>query len=145
MEQPTFTLLLDYLYSKFAVTFILCIIGVVIRIISTAVNNKQRVSRGKLIASTMFSTFLMCAIGEYIHINFSVYVFLCVVVGMWSTNIVSLALDSKFMSKVTLKCLNKVASPVAKSISEALDDDTKKDAADKKSIEEKKPEEKDSG
>ena len=143
MEQPTFTLLLDYLYSKFAVTFILCIIGVAIRLISTAVNNKQRVSRGKLIASTMFSTFLMCAIGEYIHINFSVYVFLCVVVGMWSTKIVSLALDSKFMSKVTLKCLKKVASPVAKSISEALDDDTK-DATKKKSIEEK-PEEKDSG
>ena len=143
MEQPTFTLLLDYLYSKFAVTFILCIIGVAIRLISTAVNNKQRVSRGKLIASTMFSTFLMCAVGEYIHINFSVYVFLCVVVGMWSTKIVSLALDSKFMSKVTLKCLKKVASPVAKSISEALDDDTK-DAAKKKSIEEK-PEEKDSG
>lgn len=143
MEQPTFTLLLDYLYSKFAVTFILCIIGVAIRLISTAVNNKQRVSRGKLIASTMFSTFLMCAIGEYIHINFSVYVFLCVVVGMWSTKIISLALDSKFMSKVTLKCLKKVASPVAKSISEALDDDTK-DAAKKKSIEEK-PEEKDSG
>lgn len=91
----------------------------------------------------MFSTFLMCAVGEYIHINFSVYVFLCVVVGMWSTKIVSLALDSKFMSKVTLKCLNKVASPVAKSISEALDDDTK-DAAKKKSAEEK-PEEKDSG
>lgn len=143
MEQPTFTLLLDYLYSKFAVTFILCIIGVAIRLISTAVNNKQRVSRGKLIASTMFSTFLMCAVGEYIHINFSVYVFLCVVVGMWSTKIVSLALDSKFMSKVTLKCLKKVASPVAKSISEALDDDTK-DAANKKSVEEK-PEEKDSG
>lgn len=143
MEQPTFTLLLDYLYSKFAVTFILCIIGVAIRLISTAVNNKQRVSRGKLIASTMFSTFLMCAVGEYIHINFSVYVFLCVVVGMWSTKIVSLALDNKFMSKVTLKCLNKVASPVAKSISEALDDDTK-DAAKKKSTEEK-PEEKDSG
>lgn len=143
MEQPTFTLLLDYLYSTFAVTFILCIIGVVIRLISTAVNNKQRVSRGKLIASTMFSTFLMCAVGEYIHINFSVYVFLCVVVGMWSTKIVSLALDSKFMSKVTLKCLKKVASPVAKSISEALDDDTK-DAANKKSVEEK-PEEKDSG
>ena len=143
MEQPTFTLFLDYLYSKFAVTFILCIIGVVIRLISTAVNNKQRVSRGKLIASTMFSTFLMCAVGEYIHINFSVYVFLCVVVGMWSTKIVSLALDSKFMSKVTLKCLKKVASPVAKSISEALDDDTK-DAAKKKSTEEK-PEEKDSG
>lgn len=143
MEQPTFTLLLDYLYSKFAVTFILCIIGVAIRLISTAVNNKQRVSRGKLIASTMFSTFLMCAVGEYIHINFSVYVFLCVVVGMWSTKIVSLALDSKFMSKVTLKCLKKVASPVAKSMSEALDDDTK-DAAKKKSTEEK-PEEKDSG
>ena len=149
MEQPTFTLLLDYLYSKFAVTFILCIIGVVIKVIITTVNNKQRVSIGKLIASTMFSTFLMCAIGEYIHINFSIYVLLSVVVGMWSTNLVALFLNSKFMSNLTLKYLKKVAGPVAKSISEALDEEDTGDkqdgSADKtKSIEEK-PESKDSG
>lgn len=138
MDHLTFTLLLDYLYSKFAVTFILCIIGVVIRILITTVNNKQIVSRGKLLASTLFSTILMCAIGEYIHITFSVYVLLCVVVGMWSTKIVSLALDSKFMSKFTLRCLDKVATPVAKSISEALDEDNKKS-------EESTDEKKDSG
>ena len=71
MEQPTFTLLLDYLYSQFAVTFILSIVGVVIRVTVKTINNKDRVSIGKLIASTMFSTFLMCAVREYIHINFS--------------------------------------------------------------------------
>lgn len=149
MEQPTFTLLLDYLYSKFAVTFILCIVGVIIKVIITTVNNKQRVSIGKLIASTMFSTFLMCAIGEYIHINFSIYALICVVVGMWSTNLVALFLNSKFISNLTLKYLKKVAGPVAKSISEALDEedisDNKNCSADEiKSIEEK-PEDKDSG
>lgn len=127
MEQPTFTLFLDYLYSKFAVTFILCIIGVIIKVITTSVNKKQRVSIGKLIASTMFSTFLMCAVGEYIHINFSIYVLLSVVVGMWSTNLVALFLNSKFISNLTLKCLKSVAGPVAKSISETLDEENTND------------------
>lgn len=130
MEQPTFTLFLDYLYSKFAVTFILCIVGVIIKVITTSVNKKQRVSIGKLIASTMFSTFLMCAVGEYIHINFSIYVLLSVVVGMWSTDLVALFLNSKFISNLTLKYLKTVAGPVAKSISEALDEENTDDKKD---------------
>lgn len=144
MEQPTFTLLLDYLYSQFAVTFILSIVGVVIRVMVKTINNKDRVSIGKLIASTMFSTFLMCAVREYIHINFSVYVLLCVVVGMWSSSIVSIVLNSKFMSSLVRKYLKRTAGPVAKSIVDALDEPVEDSDKKVKSIEEK-PDKKDSG
>lgn len=123
MEQPTFTLLLDYLYSKFAVTFILCIIGVIIKVMITSVNKKQKVSIGKLIASTMFSTFLMCAIVEHYHITFSIYALISVIVGMWSTNLVALFLNSRFIRNLTLRYLKTVAGPLAKSISESLDEE----------------------
>lgn len=145
MDQVTITLLLDYLYSKFAVTFILSIIGVVIRMIVNNVNSKQRVSTGRLIASTMFSTVLLCAIGEFVYINFSVYVLLCVIVGMWSTKLVSLVLDSKFMGKFTMKYLKRVSGTVAKSLSEALEEETESEDKKSKNEKEEQPDEENSG
>ena len=131
MEQFTFTLLLDYLYHRFAITFILTIFGAVIKVIMNNVGNRQRISIGKVLASTMFSTILMCAIGEVIPFAFAVYVLVCVVVGMWSMNIITLAMNSKFMTKFISKYLTNIAGPVAKSLSDALDDsnnvDDKKD------------------
>ena len=145
MDQVTITLLLDYLYSKFAVTFILSIIGVVIRMIVNNVNSKQRVSTGRLIASTMFSTVLLCAIGEFAYINFSVYVLLCVIVGMWSTKLVSLVLDSKFMGKFTMKYLKRVSGTAAKSQTKALEEETESEDKKSKNEKEEQPDEENSG
>lgn len=121
MEQFTFTLLLDYIYNKFALTFLIAILGVVIRTLMSNVSAKQKVSIGKVLASTVFSTILMCAIRELIPFTFTVYVLVCVIVGMWSMKIVSLVMDSKFMTKFISKYLKSIAGPVAKSLSDALD------------------------
>lgn len=123
MEQFTFTLLLDYLYHRFSVTFILTMFGVVIRILMSSVNYKQKVSIGKVLASTMFSTILMCAISELVAFAFTVYVLVCALAGMWSMKIVSLGLNSKFMTKVISKYLKFIAGPFAKSISDALEEE----------------------
>lgn len=123
MEQFTFTLLLDYIYNKFALTFLITILGVVIRTLMSNVSAKQKVSIGKVLASTVFSTILMCAIRELIPFTFTVYVLVCVIVGMWSMKIVSLVMDSKFMTKFISKYLKNIAGPVAKSLSDALDDE----------------------
>lgn len=123
MEQFTFTLLLDYIYNKFALTFLITILGVVIRTLMSNVSAKQKVSIGKVLASTVFSTILMCAIRELIPFTFTVYVLVCVIVGMWSMKIVSLVMDSKFMTKFISKYLTSIAGPVAKSLSDALDDE----------------------
>lgn len=146
MDQLTFTLLLDYLYSNFAVTFILSIIGVVIRLVVKNVGAKQRISIGRFVASAVFSTILLCALRNYVDIDFSVYVFLCIVVGMWSPNIVSVVLDSKFMTNLLKKYLKGVSEPIAKSLSDALEDENKKDTADNtNAIEDKSPDKKDTG
>lgn len=146
MDQLTFTLLLDYLYSNFAVTFILSIIGVVIRLVVKNVGAKQRISIGRFVSSAVFSTILLCALRNYVDIDFSVYVFLCIVVGMWSPNIVSVVLDSKFMTNLLKKYLKGVSEPIAKSLSDALEDENKKDTADNtNAIEDKSPDKKDTG
>ena len=123
MEQFTFTLLLDYIYNKFALPFLITILGVVIRTLMSNVSAKQKVSIGKVLASTVFSTILMCAIRELIPFTFTVYVLVCVIVGMWSMKIVNLVMDSKFMTKFISKYLKSIAGPVAKSLSDALDDE----------------------
>ena len=74
----------------------------------------------------MFSTVLMCAVKDYIDIAFSVYVLTCVIVGMWSTKIISLVADSKFMGKVTKRLLKSIASPVADAVSDVLDEEENK-------------------
>ena len=126
MDQLTFTLLLDYIYNRFAVTLVLCSIGVFIKNIINDISYKRKVSIGKTVASSMFSTVLMCAVKDYIGIAFSVYVLTCVIVGMWSTKIISLVVDSKFMGKVTKRLLKSIASPVADAVSDVLDEEENK-------------------
>lgn len=125
MDQLTFTLLLDYIYNRFAVTLVLCSVGVVIKNIINDISSKRKVSIGKTVASSMFSTVLMCAVRDYIDIAFSAYVLICLIVGMWSTKIVSLVADSKFMGKVTKRLLKSIANPVADAVSDVLDEENK--------------------
>lgn len=125
MDQLTFTLLLDYIYNKFAVTLVLCSVGVVIRNIISDFSCNRKVSIGKTVASSMFSTVLMCAVKDYIDIAFSIYVLACVIIGMWSTRIISLVADSKFMGKVTKRLLKSIANPVADAVSDVLDEENK--------------------
>lgn len=134
MEQFTFTLLLDYLYHRFSITFIITMLGVVIRILMSNVNLHQKVSIGKVIASTMFSTVLMCAVSELVPFSFTVYVLVCVIAGMWSMKIVSLGLNSKFMSKVLSRYIKSIAEPIADALEEENNDvDRSKDKKDNKS------------
>lgn len=137
MDQITFTLLLDYVYRKFAVTFVICIFGVLAKTITTTMGTRNRISISKMIVSTMFSTVLMCAIGEFININFSLYVLLSVIIGMWSDSIISFALNGKFMKKVLFKYFKKTIGPVAESISDALNEEDE-ESEDKKQDENKK-------
>ena len=125
MDQLTFTLLLDYIYNRFAVTLVLCSVGVVIKNIINDISSKRKVSIGKTVASSMFSTVLMCAVRDYIDIAFSAYVLICLIVGMWSAKIVSLVADSKFMGKVTKRLLKSIANPVADAVSDVLDEENK--------------------
>lgn len=122
MQQFTFTLFLDYLYNRFALTFVLCIIGSIIRILINASKERKSVSISKVLASTMFSTVLMCALSEFIPFTFTVYVLVCVLIGMWNQKILHLFLDSKFMTKLLENSLKTIAGPVSDIIEDTISD-----------------------
>lgn len=133
MGTISFTLLLDYLYNKFAVTFILSIIGVSIREIVGNVNARQRIDISKVLASTVFTTIAMCALREYVNLSFSVYVLLCVVMSMWSPWIVSLVLNSKFMGAVLTRFIKKtLPEPISDTIEELINEEETEDTSTEK-------------
>lgn len=136
MDSLSIYLLLDYFYNKFAVTFILSVIGVSIREIVGNVNEKKHIQIGKIIVSSLFSTVAMCAIGDYFHIAFSLYALVCVIFGMWSIKIVSFILTSRFANAV-LKTVSKNGPSVASDFVEsAMDDDTENKKQSNKSSKE---------
>lgn len=126
MNQLTFTLFLDYFYNNFAVTFVLCCMGVAIRnIVNESNTNNNKISITKTMASSIFSTTLVCAVNEYIDISFNTYALVCVLIGIWSAKIISLATNSKFMGKIVSKFLKGISSPIMKAVSDTLIEEDK--------------------
>lgn len=126
MDPISITVFLEYIYSKFAVTFILSIIGVSIREMlgnakSKSDNKHTRIHLGKVITLTLFSTVVMCAAGDYIHVSFSIYVLLCILFGMWSRALIRIVTDNRFIKTFVVKFIGSISPPAGQSISDALD------------------------
>ena len=85
----------------------------------------------RIVTSTVFSTFLMCACAEYIDLPFSVYAITSVFCGMWGLVIINFAMSGKFMSKFMNNFVKKITDPILKSAvesaSEALKEKDKDD------------------
>ena len=119
MNEFTIDILLEFLYKKFAITFALCFIGAVMRKWmnsrnSTGSNNKKNLV-GEVIMSAVFSTFLMCAVADYVNtdLHFEVYAILSIILGMWGLQIIKLIMDGKFIINL-LKHLTK--TPIDNSV-----------------------------
>ena len=116
-------ILLEFLYNDFAITFIFCFIGAFIRrtIRYTKVEgdrNVRVINTKKIVTSILFSTFLICAITEYIELPFNVFVILSVLCGMWGMEIVNIALNEQILMKFFIAFGSKFKNPIIKSASE---------------------------
>ena len=133
MNEITVYVLLEFLYNKFAVTFLLCLIGAGTREVfrSTKDKDSKRLDIKKIATSTVFSTFLMCACAEYIDLPFSVYAIASIVCGMWGLALINLVLNGKFINKFLVNVSKKVADPIVKSAVEAASEMTEEDSEDK--------------
>lgn len=144
MEAITIDILLEFLYKKFAVTFILCLVGSFIREVSITTKGKtsKMLSIKKIVTSTVFSTFLMCACSEYVDLPFSVYAIINVLCGMWGLAIVDLLITDNFLLKFLRKLIKKIASPLLKifveSVAEVAEEKQKEKENSKKKSKKKK-------
>lgn len=129
--MASFSLFLDYLFNQFITTFILSIIGVLIREILGQVNKpKQKMNLLKLILTTFFVTVMACAIQEYVNLKFSIYALLVIVLSSQSGRLITLLMNGKLVSSIILKLFkrsaSKVVANVADEISKSLEENEKK-------------------
>lgn len=121
MDMMSLGNILEYLYDRFILTFILCLIGAIIRetmntMKLTSINIKR------MMASVIMASTLMCIVVDYVKFQFSIYIAVCIIAGIWSPFIMKLILDSKIMGKLLRGIIKNMKDPIAKGISEAITD-----------------------
>lgn len=120
MQDITIDVLLEFLYNRFGVTLVFCLLGSLIRqglkVTSSKKDIKSRMLDMKHMAvSSIFSTFLMCACADYIELQFSIYATFCVICGMWGLALCKIAINGKFMSNLLYSASGKISNPIIKS------------------------------
>lgn len=139
MDVISLSILLEYLYKKFIVTFVLCLIGGIAReTFNTVRMNKMDIK--KLLISTIVASFIMCAVIDYVEIPFGVYTVICIICGMWSQTLLRIIMHTKFMTLLVGRILKKIKEPIIEEVIDTLDEinDTNNDCAIDKTNDESK-------
>lgn len=136
MDSIYLSLFLEYLYKKFAVTFILCLIGAFLKQSTLNSRKAKKINLVSLFSPTIFSTIILCAIIDYVDMNFSIYAVVCVLIGMWSSILLKLFLDTNFIKKVVAIILKKISGPLSKYSDEIIEDIEKSNLEDENSEDE---------
>lgn len=134
MDVITLSILLEFLYNKFMVTFILCFIGSITREAFNAIK-MSRMNIKKLLASTIVASFILCAVLDYVEIPFSIYTVICIVCGIWSQSVLKTIMHTKFITLCLGRILKKIKEPLIEELSdviEEMNEDEKKDAVSDK-------------
>lgn len=144
MNEITFSVLLEFLYNKFAVTFVLCFVGAFMHeILSTTKKSKDKSKMFNIkraVTSTVFSTFLMCACAVYVDLQFETYAVLSVICGLWGFALIKLVMNKNFVTTFISKMIKKITSPIIKSAAETItemSEEKKKSSKSKKNNESK--------
>lgn len=134
MNQFSIDILLEFLYNKFATTFMFCLFGSIVREYLTVKNfinktdsnskNGGEMNPGKVVISAIFSTILMCACADYVNVDLhiEVYAIISVVLGMWGIGIMKAMLDKKFINSFLKRITKVITDPLIKSAVESASD-----------------------
>lgn len=130
MDVISLGLLLEYLYDKFVVTFILCLIGGIIRETASTAMKQKQMNAKRMMASVVLASALMCALVDYVKVPFSIYTIICILVGIWAPVLLKLIMNTKIMMKLVSNIAANMKDPIAKGISTTineLDEDENRD------------------
>ena len=110
MDVISLNILLEYLYKRFVVTFLLCLVGAFIK--ESTVSGKMNFL--SVLSSTIFSSVLICTLIEYIKVPFSLYAAITLLVGMWSSSLIKLFLNLKFVQSLMKVLVKNISGPASK-------------------------------
>ena len=121
MDAISVSILLEYLYKKFVVTFIMCLIGAFLRE-SVKTVKQTKLNTRKTLASAILASVLMCALFDYISIPFSIYTVLTIITGMWSHTLLNLLLNVKIMKVLLKNIFKNIKDPVMQGLSDTMEE-----------------------
>ena len=120
MSAISLGMLLEYLYTKFLVTFMLNLMGAFIR---ESVDKKiKRLNPKRMIAAAMFSSVLLCAVADYITMSFSLYVLVGIINGIWANAVLTAFLSASFMKKLAMNVFKTVNQSTVKAIGKTIEE-----------------------
>ena len=122
------------MYS-YGLTFCICIIGSFLKDCHDAIKKLGKINLFRVIVSSSFSTFLLCFIFNYITLNFAAYVFICFMIGLWSSYIMDAMFNMKIVLVVVKNVLAQITNPLSQGVSKSiqeLQDEKKKEKDDDK-------------
>lgn len=125
--------LLSYLYGSFLITYVLCVIGSLIRDVMNVSKKKSRIHIKSILISSILVTSIICAIGNRYTIDFSIYVLLCLLGGACSGSICNLVMNNKLLLILTKVIGKNIKDPVAKIISDTVEEMDKLETESKQS------------
>lgn len=131
--------LLSYLYGSFLITYVLCVIGSLIRDVMNMSKKKSKIHIKSILISSILVTSIICAIGNKYKIDFSIYVLLCLLGGACSGSICNILMNNKLLLILTKVIGKNIKDPVTKIISETVEEIDKLESESKENKTEEEP------
>lgn len=118
MDPVSINILLEYLYKRYIVTFLLCLVGAFIKESTMSTAKVKKISILKILSPSIFSSVLICALSDYMKVPFGVYMGICIVTGMWGSSLVKLFLNAKFIKHLLTTGLARLGGTLGRKLSD---------------------------
>lgn len=122
MNQFTLALFIDYMYNRFILTFVLCLLGALSKDLYDTIKNLNKINISRILVSSLFGSITMSALLDVVNWKFSIHVLVCFFTGMWAFKLLEFAMNWNIV-KAFLKALFKQSKGViSKTITETISD-----------------------
>ena len=112
--------LLDFLYNKFMISFIICVFGSFSRDVIDTIKNHTKLNVGVTLVTALFGGVITCMILDIAdNISFGEFVFLAYFIGLWSYQIFNIVTNKKFAKIISIG-FNK-ASKLPKEVTSSIE------------------------
>ena len=138
MDAVSVNILLEYLYKRYIVTFLLCLVGAFIKESTMSTAKVKKISILKILSPSIFSSVLICALSDYMKVPFGVYTGICIVTGMWSYPLVKLFLSIKFIKQILRAALANIGGALGRKLTDISEDYFKEKEAEEQAKKSKK-------
>ena len=122
MQEYSTIVILQWLYERYLIVFLLCFLGSFIRDVFDTIVSLSKIDIRKILVSTVFCSIIDTAILDNLSMDIGVYVAICVFTGMWSYDIMRYATNFKFILRFLKYFAKSFMGAAGKSFSDTIND-----------------------